>query len=310
MIADYGSLTPEEIRLLPVTTFSYPGREPEAPWRAEAQQRIDSFRTAGINVQVFNGAGSPLSGATVEVKMKKNAFKFGTAVTETYLSINAGDNEALRANKRRYMEELQKLGFSYVYPANSYKWGAWESQWNPEAATGWLRSRGFDVAAHTLIWQRGDNVSIAPPDVFAPSILNEPALLKRRVNDHIRQIMYHNRGSMESWDVVNEIINNNVITNRLGIRETANWFKTVRAYDPTAKIVMNEAATNPGPGQVSLQLINFTGSVVRIYLNDRVMQTGHHMFDFNSAGFNCGLYLCKLVVDNRIYIRRVIVRAD
>ena len=53
------------------------------PWRSDANQRIESHRKADLTLSVVDNAGSPISGATVNVKLKKNDFKFGGIATVT-----------------------------------------------------------------------------------------------------------------------------------------------------------------------------------------------------------------------------------
>src|SRR6266446_3502414 len=50
--------------------FNYKGREADAPWRKEAQARIDKFRKGDLSIVVNDATGKPVSGADVSIKMK------------------------------------------------------------------------------------------------------------------------------------------------------------------------------------------------------------------------------------------------
>src|SRR4051812_19982578 len=59
--------------------FNYKGREPQAPWRKEAETRIDKFRKAALSIVVNDASGKPVPDADVSVKMKRHAFSWGAA---------------------------------------------------------------------------------------------------------------------------------------------------------------------------------------------------------------------------------------
>ena len=65
---------------LPITRFSYVGREPGAPWREAALARIEAQRTSPLTVKVLDRDGRPVEGANVEVEMRQSAFLWGSAV--------------------------------------------------------------------------------------------------------------------------------------------------------------------------------------------------------------------------------------
>jgi len=62
---------------LPTTTVHYAGETLDAPWRAEADLRIEAIRKGNLTITVQDSAGQPVVGATVAVKMKRHAFGFG-----------------------------------------------------------------------------------------------------------------------------------------------------------------------------------------------------------------------------------------
>src|SRR5260221_4208836 len=102
----------------------YDGAAADAPWRAAAAERIEKFRKADLAVMVQDADGNPISGATVEVRMQRHAYGFGTAV--------AGDQLlGADANTQRYRQFILD-NFNMVVLENDLKWQGWEA--NPQRA--------------------------------------------------------------------------------------------------------------------------------------------------------------------------------
>src|SRR5213076_2728496 len=59
--------------------LNYKGREADAPWRKEAEARIEKFRKGDIAVVVNDASGNPVAGADVAIKIKRQAFSWGAA---------------------------------------------------------------------------------------------------------------------------------------------------------------------------------------------------------------------------------------
>lgn len=103
---------------LPQTDARYEGHEPGAPWRAEAEARIEKIRKADLRVEVTDAQGRPVAGAKVEVRMKRHAFGFGTAIRSDW--IVGGDTP----DHERYREALKKY-FNKAVFEDDIKWHNW-----------------------------------------------------------------------------------------------------------------------------------------------------------------------------------------
>ena len=64
----------------PRMKVTYGGRELDAPWRKEADERIANLRQGKLTIRVVDPAGEPVAGAKVKVAMKRHLFGFGSAV--------------------------------------------------------------------------------------------------------------------------------------------------------------------------------------------------------------------------------------
>lgn len=237
-------------RDLPVTRTTYPGREPDAPWRAPAAERIRDIRTAPFTVRVTDAAGRPVEGAQVSVQMVRHAFEFGAAVT----AWRVADSED-SANDR-YRERILEL-FNAGSFVNILKWPPWEGNWGDrfsrEIALGalkWMKDNGIAFRGHVLVWPSWSHVPRSmrqyrdDPDADA---------VRQRVLDHIDNITTVTRGYVAEWDVINEPYHNHDLMDICGRQVMADWFKRARRNLPDAGLALNDfgilTALTPDPHQ-------------------------------------------------------------
>ncbi|MDX2153118.1 MAG: endo-1,4-beta-xylanase [Bryobacteraceae bacterium] len=216
------------IRDLGIDGWPYDGASADAPWRAPAAERIEQLRKGDIVVEVRGDDGQPLPAAAVRVRMKKHAFPWGSAI----------DGGTLLSNTK-YQEMTTRL-FNHAVLENDLKWPQWEgNRQRALNAVRWLNERGISVRGHNLVWPGSQYL---PSDVrtmlAAPS--PDPAALRRRVNDHIRNIVEATKGQLIDWDVINEAVANKDIQRILGDAEMGEWFRMARAGDSQSKLYIND----------------------------------------------------------------------
>ncbi|RME69897.1 MAG: hypothetical protein D6781_07540, partial [Verrucomicrobia bacterium] len=230
-VIHYGkSRTLEE---MPRTSFRYDGREPDAPWRAEAAARIEKYRKADYTIRVVNPDGIPVPGASVHVRLKRHAFHFGTAFPARLVL----ENETFR-NK---LLELFNAGST----ENDLKWPPWEGDWGASwshettlAALQLLKEHGFHLRGHVLVWPSERNL---PNSIKARLPARDPAI-PGMVLDHIEDIVTATRDYLDEWDVLNEPYDNNDLMEIFGDAIMIDWFKAARQHHPTAKLFINDYA--------------------------------------------------------------------
>ena len=66
--------------------MSYPGREPNAAWRSQANARINQHRKSDLTVRVIKPNGQPVRNARVHVSQIKHDFKFGSYIGHDFLN--------------------------------------------------------------------------------------------------------------------------------------------------------------------------------------------------------------------------------
>jgi GH35 family endo-1,4-beta-xylanase len=126
------------------------------------------------------------------------------------------------------------------------KWPRWsgspENRARAIAATDWLEARGFRMRGHNLVW---------PGDTFSPKrivALPPPrGELGTLIKEHIRDILTANKGRIECWDVINEMLHEKDYFKFLPESEAAEWFKVAHEADPRAKLAINEYAMLNSP---------------------------------------------------------------
>ncbi len=235
-VLNYGKKV--KLQDLPRTRFSYAGREAGAAWRAAAVQRIEALRKADLVVSVQDAQGRPVPGAAVEVRMRRHAFGFGSAVDATTLLSQTPDGQ-------QYRETVQRF-FTKVVLENDLKWPAWEDfarRARTLQAIEWLRGQGIAVRGHNLVWP---GWRYLPRSLY--NLRTDPEALRRRVYEHILDEAGALQGMIADWDVINEPYMNRDLMDILGDEVMVEWFQAARQADSGARLFLNEA-TAPGTGE-------------------------------------------------------------
>lgn len=215
---------------LPATKVTYVGRAADAPWRAEALQRIERIRKGNVDIYVTDAHGSPIAGTTVHAVLRRHAFGFGTCVDADLLNSNTPD--ALR-----YQKTILSL-FNRAVFENEMKWQATWDGVPPDVdrALAWLRSHNIEVRGHNLVW---------PGWRWLPTQLrkyeNDPKALWEITAKHITYMVSHFRGQLVDWDVVNEPFTNYDLIQLLGGRAImVDWYNLWHQADPNCRLFIND----------------------------------------------------------------------
>ena len=240
-LLNYGSnVDPKD---LPKTDFSYAGREPDAPWRKEAAARIDNIRKGDLRMEVSDAHGRPVPGAKVEVRMKRHAFGFGTAIRSDWIVGDSTDHE-------RYRETLKNY-FNKAVFEDDIKWHNWIDA-SPEgnkrrdhvmAALDWMEANHITPRGHVMVWPSWPRV----PE-FVKNLQNDPPKLRQVILDHIAAQTSVLGKRLAEWDVINESYAHNDIMNVLGRGAMVEWFKAAHDGAPDVKLFYNDYVMFDGSG--------------------------------------------------------------
>jgi len=229
---------------LPRISRSYPGMEADAAWRQEAARRIDRIRKADLAVNVVDGAGEPVEGATVEIDMTRHAFWFGSAVKFHWIA-DFDNNE-----RQVYRQKIESL-FNHVVNENDLKWPPWAGKWSDKwtkdkslTALRWLNDRDIHVKGHCIIWPSWKHT---PDELEAAK--DEPAKMQRIIADHIADLVGQAGPLVAEWDVVNEPFSNHDVMDILGNEAMVDWFRQTHELDPDARLYLNDYGILASGGQ-------------------------------------------------------------
>lgn len=238
---------------LPRTRHFYKGLEPDAPWRKAAAERIEQHRKGDLTINVTNADGRPIEAANVQVRMKRHAFVWGSAINSGYF----WDKEGTPDNQK-YREQFVKL-FNRAVEENAMKWPGFDNPKNREQSVKvieWLKRNNIPMRGHNLIWpgwsylpgREETDLAKAPNGLRAnyealkakDGETAAKAWLRQRVTDHIREQATFFKGKVTDWDVMNEPYTNHALQDILGDEVMVEWFKIAKAADPDAKHYIND----------------------------------------------------------------------
>ena len=233
---------------LPFTPITYVGREPNAPWRKEADARIDKYRKANLTVQVVDSSDRPVAGAKVHVRQLRHAYEFGSFVESPLLLQNE--------DGRKYREWFLSANNKATTPMYWADWG-WE---NPDEYARymqypqWLKAHGIRIKAHVLIY---------PGWQFMPTRIkqfeHDPQLLWNAMERHIREKLAATKPfGFVSWDVTNETRDLRDLPKVFGSEEVyVRMFKLAHELAPSPTLFLNENTILTSGGTTDPQQAEF-----------------------------------------------------
>lgn len=155
------------------------------------------------------------------------ASKSPTALKDAYhgdFYIGAALNAAQIAGIDGRGDALIEAHFNSISPENALKWASVHPQSEiydfrlADLYVSYGESHNMYIVGHNLVWHRQ-----TPAWVFRDSkgnLLNREALLER-VQEHIQAVVGRYKGKIQSWDVVNEALNDD------GSLRQSMWFKII-----------------------------------------------------------------------------------
>ena len=248
------------LRRLPATTFSYAGREPEAPWRATAESQIERYRKGDLTIEVTDADGQPVSDVEIHIQMSRHAFEFGAAINAEAL---AGTREEDGENTASYRKNLKEM-FNTVTFDRPLHWTAWSDEANRQAIEGalaWVRSLGLDFRGRGLVSTEGRDLPIELQEKR-----DDPDAIREAVDAGITAIAGELDGSISAWDVVDRPREHHDLLDLLGWDEMATWFRLARSAAPDVGLALNESDILAGDRMAELATLlgNLLGEDVPI----------------------------------------------
>jgi len=137
------------------------------------------------------------------------------------------------------------MKMSYLHPEeNRYDWN------NADELVDWAKVNGIGVHGHALIWHSDYQIPNFMKNGFSGDF-------EAMLNEHVTTIVDHYAGQLDSWDVVNEAIDENqsscyrdsIFYQKLGEDFIANAFRAADAADPSVDLYYNDYDTEGGNTQ-------------------------------------------------------------
>jgi len=221
-----------DLAKLPQMKMIWDGMAPDAPWRAEAQHRIEKYRMADLAVQVEDAAGKPVVGVTVQVKQQSRAFTIGSFTGDKFVVADTPDGQKMRQIYLR----LFNRATCPIYWADGWGWPDNKTQYL--AVAKWASDNHFTIRGHVMIYPA---YKFMPADVV--KLEEEPAKMRQRILQQVREISKATKPfGFREYDVTNELRDFVEVHSLLGRDAVAEWYSEARKTLPNAKLALNENA--------------------------------------------------------------------
>lgn len=215
---------------LPKSVVHYEGDAPDASWRKAAAERIDKYRKGNLTIKVIDGNAKPVNGADVSVRLKKNAYAWGTATNSNNLLV--AEDPALKIYRDTLLKYFNKVVFE-----NEVKSGNWARVDHNKTlrALAWLRQNNIPARGHVMVWPSWQHSPHLVPFRNDTAALRQEIL--RLIDDEARVL----KDQFTEWDVVNEPYAQHNVMDALGGKSLmVEWFKAAKKNTPGVKLFLNE----------------------------------------------------------------------
>jgi len=224
--------------------LDYAGRQADAPWRKEAEARIEKNRKADLNIVVTDAAGAPVANAEVSAKLKQHAFRWGAATRLPFIV----EKPPVKGRPTLPVPDKALIAKYHDILTSTFNHSGLVSDFREDStnvnhvdvvkAVDWLSSHNLSVRGYALVWPDWGHSKWASKLKDRDSLNKE---ITRRINERVTSL----KGKVTEWDVVTEAKNNVTSPNSMflmagGADAIAEWCKAARQADPNAKLFITD----------------------------------------------------------------------
>ncbi|KIM21207.1 glycoside hydrolase family 10 protein [Serendipita vermifera MAFF 305830] len=201
---------------------------------------ISTSTTSVISSTSTSSSSSTSASATPTLAPLNDLAK---AAGKQYFGVAVDSHELANATYRVLLDNTHLFG--QITPGNKMKWDATEPSRGTftfsaaDALVTWAQGNGYEIRGHTLVWH-----SQLPSWVSSGGFDN--ATLVSILENHVTNLVTHFKGSIKTWDVVNEIFNEDgtfrtsVFYTTIGEYYVDIAFRAAAAADPNVRLAAND----------------------------------------------------------------------
>lgn len=219
--------------------------------RRWSEQQIDAHRKGAVELQLLDAAGAPLADTAVEIRQRRQGFCFGSAFNEWVREGNAHFEPEDPARFRQWFAEHFNCGT----PASTLHWKLMEASpgedgvgvWYADGAVQWLFDHEMPMLGHAVSWE---NPELVPDWVAAAP---DAEALKTLLEGRIEHLVGRYQPWIQHWVGVNEMLDYDSLSKRFDdadFRFRPWLYQALKAYDPSMRLLTNEAHILAEPGRV------------------------------------------------------------
>ncbi len=226
--------TQVDVAALPMTKINYFGSEDDAPWRFEAQTRIEQHRKADFQLNLVDVNQQPINAAKVDVNLQRHDYNFGCGLKALEIF---GKNRLSAQEKQQQLDNIEKMCNIVVFN-NALKWRYYKPE-VVESAMAWVKEKDLKVRGHALVWGRFRS---AHKDVEKQQeyFKQHPEQFQKVILDHIKEFAALYPEQISDWDVINEPSPEHHFVDILGKEATLEWLNAVKEINPNAARCAND----------------------------------------------------------------------
>ncbi len=189
---------------------------PQVPWKIEADERINTYRKAGLSLTIVDTDGDALEGIPVRVELLKHSFHWGGVMGREFLTspataklqdyflkyFNSSGSENGLKPKQRPLEAYPTQNTAAYYTA--------VEQFE------WFRAHDIPTRGHALSWEGENFIARDLQDVYQDSALSDFQKGEKMLELQFEHLVHSmNAWDVFCWDVVNEPRVNHLINDLL-----------------------------------------------------------------------------------------------
>ena len=232
---------------LPRNVVTYEGRAKNAAWRKKAAEMIEKNRKGSFKVIIYDRNEIPVKNAEIKVEMLQHAYGFGCYVDDhPVLERNSSGKKFRYWFKKLFNKATVPLFWGPGTVKGGYGWENPKYRSNYLSMLKWCKANNLKTHGHVLVWP---TFLYTPPDVM--KLKNKPEQLRKRINEHIKDVVAKTKGMLDELEVVNELYGSREFTNILGKNELVKWFKLTKALDGNTILYINDNSILTNGGKLS-----------------------------------------------------------